>query len=215
MTQSSVPYRQIRGQYNDEGIIVYQAYNEAIAKAAVEKQRLDASPQFVMGRMTWIKPSWCWMMYRSGYSYKDKNQSNILAIKLTHEGFKSLLSRAITGHGNGGTKGKVRVQWDPERNVRIERLEHRSIQIGIPGELREEWIGKWTISIEDATGRAREMKKVLDDEEECRVSEEDLIAKGLMPVEKAYEVEDEELGALLRMIDPKSPLEQGDLIKSN
>jgi len=61
----TVPYRQIRAVFDDETITVYQAYSASIAVAAVEQQKLNASPDFKLGRMTWIKPSWCWMMYFS------------------------------------------------------------------------------------------------------------------------------------------------------
>jgi hypothetical protein len=53
---------EIRAVYDEETITVYQAYNAAIADAAVKHQKLNASPLFKSGRMTWIKPSWCWMM---------------------------------------------------------------------------------------------------------------------------------------------------------
>src|SRR5881628_3004655 len=76
---------QIRACYDEETITVYQAYNSEIATAAVHQQKLHASPQFRLSRMTWIKPSWCWMMYRAGYSYKDKNQERILALKMKQE----------------------------------------------------------------------------------------------------------------------------------
>jgi hypothetical protein len=62
-TSSTVPYRQIRAKYDDETITVYQAYSAAIAIPAVKEQKLSASPEFKRGRMTWVKPSWCWMMY--------------------------------------------------------------------------------------------------------------------------------------------------------
>jgi hypothetical protein len=58
----NVPYRQIRALFDDKTITVYQAYSASIAIPAVRDQRLDASPDFLLGRMTWIKPSWCWMM---------------------------------------------------------------------------------------------------------------------------------------------------------
>lgn len=209
MASTSMPARQIRAHYDDEGIIVYQAYNQAIATAAVKEQRLDASPRFSMTRMTWIKPSWCWMMYRSGYSYKDSNQARILAIKLSHAAFAALLAQAITGHGNGGAEGRVRVQWDPERNARIEKLEHRSIQIGIPGALKDQWLGEWTIRIEDVTERAREMKQLLDGADGAKVTEADLIAKGLMPVERPYEIKDAKIRAALRMEESTPLSEEG------
>ena len=58
----SVPPRQIRAVFDSETITVYQAYPTAIASPAVKEQKLNASPEFKLGRMTWIKPSWCWMM---------------------------------------------------------------------------------------------------------------------------------------------------------
>lgn len=56
------PYRQIRALYTPTTITVYQAYSPAIAIAAVAQQKLSAAPEFTLSRMTWIKPSWCWMM---------------------------------------------------------------------------------------------------------------------------------------------------------
>jgi len=61
---TTVPYRQIRAVYDEATITVYQAYSTSIAIAAVKEQKLSASPDFSGSRMTWIKPSWCWMMYR-------------------------------------------------------------------------------------------------------------------------------------------------------
>lgn len=61
--KSEVPYRQIRAVYDKDTITVYQAYQESIATAAVREQKLNASADFRFNRMTWIKPSWCWMMY--------------------------------------------------------------------------------------------------------------------------------------------------------
>lgn len=89
------PYRQIRALYDEETITVYQAYSSAIADPAVKQQRLSASPAFSHTRMTWIKPSWAWMMYRCGYSFKDKGQERVLAIRMTHEGFRQLLGQAV------------------------------------------------------------------------------------------------------------------------
>ena len=75
--------RQIRAQFDEETITVYQAYNRDIASSAVQNQRLSSSPQFRPGRMTWIKPK-----------YKDLNQERILALKIKHEHFIELLQRA-------------------------------------------------------------------------------------------------------------------------
>jgi hypothetical protein len=196
------PYRQIRALYDDKTITVYQAYNSSIASAAVEHQKLNASPLFIP-RMTWIKPSWNWMMYRCGYSYKDANQSRVLAITMTHEGFLELLrSAGLTTHEAGGKvkrqKGQdtVMVQWDPERSVRVGRLGWRSIQIGIPRVVVGKWVDEWIVGIEDVTDKARELKKELDENKD--VCLEELAVKGLVPVERVFEVP-EDVRELLRM----------------
>ena len=83
-------------------------------------------------------------------------------------------------------KKEVRVQWDPERDCRLGVLPYRSIQIGISGEVGRRWVEEWIEGIEDVTQRARELKRVVDEEED--VSLEDLVSKGLIPVEKDYPV---------------------------
>ncbi|KAJ4148406.1 hypothetical protein LMH87_002878 [Akanthomyces muscarius] len=191
-TPTTVPYRQIRARYDDTTITVYQAYSATIADAAVAAQRLSASPDFKPGRMTWVKPSWAWMMYRAGYSYKDARQARILALRMTHERFLALLQRGVLSHGNQDTArdkaGEVRVQWDPERTPGLERLPHRSIQIGIPAGLSEQWANEWIVSIEDVTQTARDLKKAL--EEDADVSLEALIERGLVPEERPFAVPD-------------------------
>ncbi|CAF3580741.1 hypothetical protein SNK05_000690 [Fusarium graminearum] len=191
---STVPYRQIRAYFNDTTITVYQAYKESIAKAAVETQKLNASPDFKPGRMTWIKPSWAWMMYRSGYSFKDPGQSRILALRMKHQYFIDLLERGVlSSHVQKPEPGEkrekssdVRVQWDPERTSKLEVLPYRSIQIGIPGALSEQWANEWVAEIEDVTDKACELKRVIDERPD--VTDEELLALGLIFEERLYTV---------------------------
>jgi hypothetical protein len=193
---------QIRACYDEETITVYQAYNSEIATAAVHQQKLHASPQFRLSRMTWIKPSWCWMMYRAGYSYKDKNQERILALKMKHEHFIALLQNATlaTGpnqsmpSGDRGISDKptretppaVKVQWDPERTPQLERLGYRSIQIGIPSSLAATWVDEWITGIEDVTEKARALERELRENQE--VTDEELLRGGLVPLEREFPV---------------------------
>ncbi|EON97607.1 putative atp-dependent rna helicase dhx8 protein [Phaeoacremonium minimum UCRPA7] len=217
-------YREIRAAYDSKTITVYQAYKAEIADPAVSEQKLHASPLFKPSRMTWIKPSWAWMLYRAGYSYKDRGQERILALHMKHEHFIELLEHGALAHKNadlpintsmdageseslerlrkfaeaeleGGnsaqqieTDGKpqVRVQWDPERTIRLEKLPHRSIQIGIPAALSSKWTETMIVRIEDVTEKARELKKLLDERDD--ITNEELIRKGLIPVEKVFDV---------------------------
>lgn len=222
----ATPFRQVRADYDDETITVYQAYNRAIASAAVAKQKLNASPEFLTTRMTWIKPSWAWMLYRAGYSYKDPGQERILALKMKHDTFINLLDRAVlTTHDKGvtmanmegksppalsdgtsdntssiagaGKSSDVKVQWDPERTIRLHKLEYRSIQIGIPKALSSDWVENMIVKIEDVTDKARRLKQLLDDKPD--VTDEELIQLGLVPTEKPFELP-ERLQISLRMV---------------
>ena len=78
----------------------------------------------------------------------------------------------------------VRVQWDPERDIMIQTLPYRSIQIGVSGDLGRTWSSEWIVGIEDVTERARAMKKAID--EDSNLSVKQMIDLGLMPVERPY-----------------------------
>jgi hypothetical protein len=202
--ENSTPFRQIRAKFTDTTITVYQAYNAEIANAAVKHQKLNASPKFSTSRMTWIKPSWAWMLYRSAYSYKDPGQECILALTLSHSAFLSLLSKAVVANheidsqkkkeGVIRERSEVRVQWDPERTVWLEKLTYRSIQIGVPGALVDELVNG-TVEIEDVTERVRGLKAKLDAND--GISLEELITQGLVPREDVFEIGEE----LVKILD--------------
>jgi len=79
------PQRQIRAAYTAETITVYQAYSPAIAEPAVRAGCFVAP--FKRDRMTWIKPSFLWMMYRCGWATKP-GQERVLAVEITRAGFE-------------------------------------------------------------------------------------------------------------------------------
>ena len=114
-TRRRVPYKQIRarqpvtGQEERKTLVVYQAYSSAIAIPAAREQKLDASPAFRVGRMTWIKPSFLWCMYRSGWSYKDPNQERILAIEMSVDGFRELIRSSVSAMDRDRPTGPVPV----------------------------------------------------------------------------------------------------------
>lgn len=149
-----------RGQWDDKGVYFYQAYNDEIAEWAVQHQQFGG-PQFNPTRMTWIKPSFAWVLYRSGYARKH-NQTRILRVKLSHISAAELLNHCQCRTGGGGSKG--RVQWDPERDLMSgdgraprEMLRRRAIQIGLKGSLSEFYV-KSVIAIEDVTELAHRVQ---------------------------------------------------------
>jgi len=169
MTSISPPLRQIRAVYNGETIRVYQAYGSPIANALHNAGRF-VEP-FKMSRMTWIKPSYLWMMYRCGWSYKDDGQRRVFAFDITREGFEWALANSCSSHPKGMTQSEaralmethpVRVQWDPERNISHDPLEHRSIQIGLTREAIQRYVEDWIVNFEEITAEAQEIKALID-----------------------------------------------------
>ena len=86
----------IRAVYGEHTIRVYQAYSDPIADAALAHGTF-VSPPFKMERMTWIKPSFLWMMYRAGWGLKDEGQKRILAKEANRRLGKL---RTVIGHIN-------------------------------------------------------------------------------------------------------------------
>src|SRR5207253_9621790 len=84
--------RHILAHFDDETIIVYQAYSPAIADFAVRHGRFGG--EFLFTRMSWIKPNFLWMMYRSGWGTKE-GQERTLGIRLRRTFFDSLLAQAV------------------------------------------------------------------------------------------------------------------------
>jgi len=72
-----------------------ESYRPDIAKAALEAGTFV--PPFSMGRMTWIKPSFNWMMYRCGFARKA-GQEVVLGIDITRAGFEWALEHAVLSH---------------------------------------------------------------------------------------------------------------------
>lgn len=110
--------------------------------------------------MTWIKPSFGWVLYRSGYGTKH-NQNRVLKIKLSHKSIAEILNMCVCKLGGGGSFG--RIQWDPARDLySVEDKEprrminKRAIQIGVKGKISEHYV-KSIISIEDVTNLSHEV----------------------------------------------------------
>jgi hypothetical protein len=164
------PTRQIRAAATDATVVVYQAYPPAIAEPALAAGRFV--PPFKRERMTWIKPSFLWMAYRSGWASKP-DQERVLAIEITRTGFEWALAHACLSHFEPGTyadhdawaatlqASPVRIQWDPERNLELAPLDHRSIQIGLAGEAAGRYVDEWIVGLTDATERFHRIRDLV------------------------------------------------------
>lgn len=185
---TNIPEREIRAVHDDQTIRVYQAYSDQIANAALANGTF-ISPPFSMSRMTWIKPSFLWMMYRAGWGYKDAGQSRILALDISREGFEWALAHSCPSHPEPGMSREdwealknaspVRVQWDPERDLHHNPLPHRAIQIGLGPEAVRLYVGEWIKRVADVTPLAHAI---------CAMVREDRLdeARAALPIETPY-----------------------------
>jgi hypothetical protein len=182
----------IRARYTDSTVIVYQAYAPELGLSAAREGRFPAA--WKRDRMTWIKPSFLWMMYRCGWGAKE-GQETVLAVEITREGFEWALEHACLSHYERGLhsnraawkrqlkRASARVQWDPDRDVHLQPLPYRALQLGLVGEAAHRYADEWTVSITDITGLAHEIHGYV------RGGDLDT-ARQLLPHESPYPVPD-------------------------
>ncbi|MEV4253365.1 DUF4291 domain-containing protein [Spirillospora sp. NPDC049652] len=180
--------RGVRAEYDRETITVYQAFSPAIAMPALERGHFV--PPFSRTRMTWIKPSFLWLMARSGWGRKS-GQEMILAVRISRSGWDEALSLAVPTDPDRRVfrstdewraafrQAQVHVQWDPERSLRGEKLEPRAIQIGLSRHIIDQYVDDWTLSIEDRTPLARKIHSHLQAGDLSQ-------ARRLLPKERPY-----------------------------
>ena len=162
--------RLIRAAYTTGTITVYQAYGPEIAEPAVAAGTFV--PPFSRDRMTWIKPSFGWMMHRSGWAAKP-GQERILAIEISRTGFDWALTNSCLSHYSPQVhtsrdawaalkdSSPVRIQWDPDRAVTGDRLSRRAIQIGLSREAVHHYCDDWIRSVTDITATAHQLEQLV------------------------------------------------------
>jgi hypothetical protein len=171
----ATPYLEVRADYDATTIVVYQAYRPEIAEAAVAAQKFV--PPFSLGRMTWIKPSFLWMMDRSGWATKP-GQERVLAVRITRAGWEEALAAARLS-SDDTSEADVVVQWDPERDVHGSKLQHRSIQVGLGRGIVRRYVDQWTTEIRDVTALVARIRQLREDRVWDRIT-------SLLPRERRY-----------------------------
>jgi len=182
---------EIRADYDDRSIVVYQAYGTAIGLAPLQNQRFV--PPFSLQRMSWVKPSFLWLMERSNWGLKS-GQEMILAVRITRQGWEEALSHAVLTAYDARVyrsyadwqaqfaQAFVHVQWDPERTIRGKALAAGSIQVGLSRHIIEKYVNDWTIEIRDYTPLARKIYGLLQAGHEAK-------ARRFLPGERVYVLE--------------------------
>ena len=150
----------ILAQYNDSSVVVYQAYRPSIGHFAAQHGYFGG--EFSFSRMSWVKPGFLWMMYRSGWAGKSE-QEVALAVRITRAGFDELLREAVHStyredvYGDQGRwkaaveRSEVRVQWDPDHDPAGAKMERRALQLGLRGSALTRYGREWIVEIEDIT----------------------------------------------------------------
>lgn len=192
------PRHEIRAAHTESTVTVYQAYSPRIGVPAAREGRFPAA--WKRDRMTWIKPSFLWMMYRCGWAAKE-GQETVLAVEISREGFEWALRNACLSSYQPGVhpdraawqrqlkRSPTRVQWDPERDLRLQPLPHRSLQLGLSGQAARRYADEWTVAVRDVTPLAHEIHTL--------VREGTLdAARALLPREQPYPTAGELLSSL-------------------
>lgn len=192
--------KHIIAHHDDAHVVVYQAYKPSIATYAARHQAFGGS-EYSFNRMSWIKPNFLWMMYRSGWATKP-GQEAILAIRIARSHFARILAGAVPSSFKPGQypthaewqqalgTSDVRLQWDPDHDPYGAKLERRAIQLGLRGEVLRQFATDWIVDIEDITPFVVEQRQYVEKRE---------LDKLTVPVERVYPVTDPALAAQLRM----------------
>jgi hypothetical protein len=153
--------KHILAHTSKEMIVVYQAFRESTARYAVSHQQFGGN-DYSFNRMSWIKPNFLWMMYRSGWAQKE-GQERILALWLNKNFFNHILNESVNStfdpllyenqeHWKETLeKREVRLQWDPDHDPYGNPLERRAIQLGLKGKILRQFACEEIKHIEDVT----------------------------------------------------------------
>ncbi len=199
----------ILAQFTESAVVVYQAYAPAIGHFAARHKRFGG--EFSLNRMSWIKPNFLWMMYRSGWGEKAA-QEVTLAVWLQRAAFDELLRQAVASTftpllypDEGAWKravahSSVRLQWDPDHTPAGGAVQRRALQLGLRGDVLAWYARDWLLDIEDISDFVAEQRQV------GRTGQYDRL---VTPREESYPVRDRETAERIGVTHGVEPA-QGD-----
>jgi hypothetical protein len=159
--------KHILAYYDRETIVVYQAYRASIASHAVATRRFGGD--FSYARMSWIKPNFLWMMYRSAWGTKE-GQEAVLALRLSRGFFDAILAAAVPSAFDNVTyasdaawkvavaASEVRLQWDPDHDPEGQPVARRAIQLGLRGSMLQAFGRRELLEVIDMTAFVAEQR---------------------------------------------------------
>jgi hypothetical protein len=189
--------RRILAHFDTDSVVVYQAYRPEIGVFAAHHGHFGG--EFSYSRMSWIKPNFLWMMYRSAWGTKP-GQEVTLAVRMRRPFFESLLARAVESRHAEAVyatraawqealaRSNVRLQWDPDHDPTGAPQKRRALQLGLRGDALS------------AFGR-KEILEIIDISEFVRAQRpnatRDHLSQLVTPVERIYLPADEAVAARL------------------
>lgn len=184
--------RHILASHDEDSVVVYQAYRPAIGLYAARNQRFGG--EFSFSRMSWIKPNFLWMMYRSGWGTKE-GQEVILAVTIPRSLFDEILAVAVPSAFDASrhrdtddwksalANSEVRLQWDPDHAPDGSSLKRRAVQLGLRGGMLRRYAESEVIKIEDISGfvaRQRQSEELMVPAERVYWPQREDAAKNVM-----------------------------------
>ena len=197
--------KHILAHYDAHTIVVYQAYRPSIGGHAIKHGAFGDG--FSYARMSWIKPNFLWMMYRSGWGTKE-GQETTLGLRLRRQFFDSILAQAVASRLDQSDQASeqawkaslassnVRLQWDPDHDPYGNALARWAIQLGLRGPVLEDFGKRELIEVIDMTELVCEQRELLS-----RVGIDELKT----PVERVYVPGDEAIARRLKLDGMPAP----------
>jgi len=157
--------RHILAQFDDQSVVVYQAYRPSIGDFAAEHGHFGGG--FKLTRMSWIKPNFLWMMYRCGWATKE-GQEVVLAVRILRTALDTILAQAVhstfqptlytddEAWKKAVASSDVRLQFDPDHDPYGAPVERRAIQLGLRGDVLVRYAKEWIVGIEDISAFVHE-----------------------------------------------------------
>ncbi len=175
--------RHILANYDAETMVVYQAYRPSIGLFAAREQFFGG--EFLLSRMSWVKPNFLWMMYRSGWGTKP-GQEVTLAVRVRRSFFDEVLGKAI--HSSYvpevyeseqtwrrlGSATDVRLQWDPDHGPKGGPCARRALQLGLRGETLALYARDAIVEVEDISAFVAEQRERLGDLDSLQTPQEEV-----------------------------------------
>jgi Domain of unknown function (DUF4291) len=152
--------KHILAQHDAETVVVYQAYRRSMGEYAIRHCAFGGD--FSYARMSWIKPNFLWMMYRSGWGTKE-GQETTLGLRLRRQFFDRILAQAVASsleQSDYITRGawkaavessEVRLQWDPDHDPHGNAVARRAIQLGLRGSVLADFGNRELLEVIDMT----------------------------------------------------------------